>query len=638
LLKIQSGKFTMTASQVTSANQTGAPSDIWNPNYNPDAGDKVGQDFAAALANEIERGGDPGNGLAALLGLNNTPGIKLTDAQRQLRMEQLIHDLGPAGTAKLMAELGFNGAPTQSQALSQNTQFTNLLQSSFSQMINNGSFSQQDAKSLMDSLASQASSPQAWNNTAWFTTNLLGGVQGPNSAAVKIAAAQELINLAQKAPAGSYARTVESAEASDLLGNAAQDPAGYQPVINLLNQLDSQHPGFMKSFASDATLGMMNLSQSNQTLYSTLGNATAFQGMANLLNTLTGDSPTKTLAIEAFDGITSAIASNPSQASGLLNEENVLPYQSGLRDALANTFAKYTPEVLAAWSGAPGTHEVPNTYMQDRLMSFMGFELSPLGSSADANSAVDSIMNGVSRFTNYALGKGDPGIDAFFRAGLSGPEKQKDAAYYAGMILGSALNVSADAQAFLNGHYGSPPDVSAIQWRIVWDWARTIVDAGTTAGGVAVLASGNIPASFLGWMQTLRSFVSVPGDINAIQSDSELLAALQSGNTAYIPALNAPAFRKFIAAQGAAFNLAESMFNPLVDSLPLTPDVASAIEGRFLDGVNAMGGTPQNVVANAVDPQTWINSFYGGWNGSSIYDFSANSRYYGQSELITLPG
>ncbi len=225
-----------------------ASSDVWDPGYNPDPNDKAGQDLARAIAQEINRNGDPGNGLQALLDLDNTRGLHLTDAQRQQRLEQLIHDLGPDGTAKLIRALGVN-ATTESQMLSQNPQFQKLLQSTFGKMINDGSFSPQDAARLMDSLATLAASsklsPQAWNDTAWFTS-LLDGVQGPNSAAVKIAAAQELISLAQKEGAGSYARTAESAEASDLLGSAAQDPAGYQPVIDYLNQMERQHQGFMR--------------------------------------------------------------------------------------------------------------------------------------------------------------------------------------------------------------------------------------------------------------------------------------------------------------------------------------------------------------------------------------------------------
>jgi hypothetical protein len=627
------------ARQFAQTMNAASSSDVWGQNYNPDPNDPLGQKMAAGLAQDVKWGRDAYDGLGGLLDLDTPGGSSLTDTQRQQRLQLLIHDLGPDGTANLIEQVGLYGTDQYKQALLPQfkAQFPSLLQSTFGQMINDGSFSPQDAAQLMDSL--MVSPPQElnnapWVNPAWFATNLLGSIQGQNSAQVKIAAGQELINLAQTAGAGTSASTIDSAEASDLLASAAQDPAGYQPVIDLLNQMDSKNPGFMKSFAQDATLGMMNLSQSNQTPYDFLaGNGTAFSGMANLLNTLTGDSPTKSLALEAFDGITSAIASNPSKASELLTEENVLADQGGLRDALANTFAKYTPEALAAWSGAPGTHEVPNTAMQDRLMSFMGFELSPIGKTADANYAVDSIMKAAGRFSNYALGNPDAGLDAFFRAGLSGPQKQQDAANYAGMILGSAFNVTADTQAYLKAHAVSAADIGQIQQRVFWDWVRFGVDTVTAVG---TFSAGSMPGGFLAWMQTIRSATSVPSDVTSALADQQLVNTLQSGNAAVIPAAYVQGLSKILAQSGGVFGYAESMFNVLADNSKLSPDVANQVESAFLNGVNDIGGTPETQFSDS----GWLGSFYGGWNANaSVSDqFSMYSQDYAPLDLTTYPG
>jgi hypothetical protein len=491
---------------------TGPSSIWWDPNYNPDPGDSAGHGFATFLA---EHSTDRVPSLGHYLELNSNT---MTNSLRQQRLDLLIHDLGPNGTAQFIAQLG---AEIPSWSSSSNFQrLQALFRSTFISMIGNGSFGQAEAATLMQSMATQdlpySKQHLPYPLTAWFTTNLLGSIPATsNSDAVKLSAAQELITLGKNANSPEN-RQDDYAQAADLLGTVAQTggASGARQVLNILGNYSRRNPGFMSNFAQNATLGMMNLAQPGGSL---ARYGTAFPGMASLLNALNNmnDAASSTgltakdLAIQAFGGATQAIQNNPSQASALLTEERVLG-QGGLRTALANTFAKYTPQCLLQWGQLKGYMAEIDASAQADLARFIGFELSPIGAPAAASTALNTLMRGaVAPFMDYVYSQGadsdDASIDRFL-GHSTGLQKVEFASNYVGAMLGAMWDVA-------NYNEGIGQGRGTTQQEVV-DFADTVADAISVAQSAAGVAAGGgpeDPATWLAVAQHCRECVQPDG-------------------------------------------------------------------------------------------------------------------------------
>jgi hypothetical protein len=536
----------------------------------------------------------------------------MTNSQRQQRLELLIHDLGPNGTARFIALIGMPSFDTEFSPRNL-PRFQALFRSSFISMIGNGSFGQSEAASRMKSLASQKPS-----QTAWFTTNLLGSIPATsNSNAVKLSAAQELITLGL---ANSKERQDDYAQAADLLGTVGQEggTSSAQQVLNILGNYSQQHPNFMFTFAQDATQGMMNLSPPGTMNLAKPQYGTAFPGMASLLNALinmndaassTGQTA-KQLAIKAFGGITQVIQNQPSQVSALLTEERVLG-NNGLRVALANTFGKYAPECFQQWGNATNAEmNVMNVCAKTGLGTFMGFELSPIGDATAARTALNTIMKGaVGRFMNYAYSRGangDASMNQLMGCGLTRANKTYDASGYVGAILGAILAVANTSEARALSPTGTLKTGQLVPQAVV-DFTGILQQAMNVAEDLAPVASGpEDPGSWLAITKIIQDVWSLTG--SASKLSHELEGAQNNGAV-----ISSVLQKEFNGPIVTTISNVETLFMRTLEKV-LTNNGANGPKSNLDGWLSEFSDSNNAAIYTTTNDVLWLPQMYAGWS------------------------